>query len=147
MDKDINRIAANHGITVTIGFPVYNVEQFVEKSLLSALNQDFSYDYEIIVVDDCGKDHSMRIVNNIKECHPKGHIINIIRQTQNKGVAEARNAVIRQAAGKYIFFLDSDDYISKGCLTTLYNLSGGRHSCRLFLISIFARRNNKTIPI
>ena len=110
-------------IRITIGFPVYNVEEYVEKSLLSALNQKFSYDYEIIVVDDCGSDGSMNIVNSIVEHSKQGGDIRIIKQLANKGVAEARNTIIREAKGDYIFFLDSDDWMADNCLATLYDIA------------------------
>ena len=71
----------NNRIKVTIGFPVYNVEKYVEKSLLSVLSQKFSYDYEIIIVDDCGSDGSMDIVNSIVEYSKQGGgNIRIIKQ-------------------------------------------------------------------
>ena len=105
---------------VTIGFPVYNVEKYVFRSLESALNQDFD-NYEIIVVDDCGSDKSMDVVTKLAKSHPKGEIIKIIRHQQNKGLAEARNTAIKNSKGKYIFFLDSDDYIPTNALSTLYN--------------------------
>lgn len=105
---------------VTIGFPVYNVEKYIYRSLESALNQDFD-NYEIIVVDDCGSDKSMEIVDKLAKSHPKGEIIRIIRHQQNKGLAEARNTAIKNAKGKYIFFLDSDDHIPTNALSTLFN--------------------------
>ena len=114
----------NNRIKVTIGFPVYNVEKYVEKSLLSVLSQKFSYDYEIIIVDDCGSDGSMDIVNSIVEYSKQGGgNIRIIKQLSNKGVAEARNTIIWEAKGDYIFFLDSDDWMADNCLATLYDIA------------------------
>ena len=110
----------NNNIAVTIGFPVYNVEKYIEKSLCSALQQDFDNPYEILVIDDCGSDKSMDIVHDLAANHPKGNIIRIIKRNNNKGVGEARNLIIKEALGKYLFFLDSDDYISHDCLSILY---------------------------
>ena len=107
-------------IEVTIGFPVYNVERYVEKSLLSALEQDFHLPYEILVIDDCGTDKSMEIVRNLQSEHPKGDIIRIVRHEQNKGLGSSRNTVIDNAKGKYLLFLDSDDWFDVQTLSKLY---------------------------
>ena len=108
-------------IDITIAIPVYNVEKYVEKSLLSALNQDFSGSYEILVVDDKGTDKSMDIVRRVIENHKKGNIVRIVEHPENKGLGPARNTAIDEAKGKYLFFLDSDDWITENCLTVLYD--------------------------
>lgn len=95
---------------VTIGIPVYNVEPYIEKCLLSVLTQTYQ-NLEILVVDDLGSDKSMDIVNAIQESHPLGSLLTVIKHNINKGLGEARNTVINQAKGKYIYFIDSDDYI------------------------------------
>ena len=97
---------------VSIGIPVYNVEPYIEKCLLSVLNQTYQ-NLEILVVDDLGTDNSMHIVENIVKNHPNGSRIRIITQIKNGGSGEARNSVIQNALGKYLYFLDSDDYIEK----------------------------------
>ena len=95
---------------VTIGIPVYNVEPYIEKCLLSVLNQSY-HNIELIVVDDLGKDNSMQIVADIQNTHTNGNWIKVIKHTHNKGLGEARNTVIEHAHGKYVYFVDSDDYI------------------------------------
>ena len=95
---------------VTIGIPVYNVEPYIEKCVLSALNQTYK-SIEIIVIDDCGNDNSMQIVGKIKSSHINGGRIRIIKHPHNKGIGEARNTVIKECKGKYVYFIDSDDYI------------------------------------
>lgn len=95
---------------VTIGIPVYNVEPYIEKCLLSVLNQTYT-NLEILVVDDLGTDHSMEIVANMQMSQPNGQLIKIIKHLLNKGLGEARNTIIDNAQGKYICFVDSDDYI------------------------------------
>lgn len=103
---------------ITIGFPVYNVEKYVSRSFTSALNQDME-DFEIIVVDDCGTDNSIALINKIIESHPKGCKTRIIKHERNKGLAEARNTVIKNANGEYIYFMDSDDFIVQNTLSLL----------------------------
>lgn len=95
---------------VTIGIPVYNVEPYIEKCLLSVLNQTYQ-NLEILVVDDLGTDNSMQIVADIQQSHANGQQIKIISHSQNMGLGEARNTVIEHAQGEYVYFIDSDDYI------------------------------------
>ncbi len=95
---------------VTIGIPVYNVEPYIEKCLLSVLNQTYQ-NLEILVVDDLGTDSSMQIVAEIQNAHPNGNWIKVIKHDHNMGIGEARNTIIGQAKGKYLFFVDSDDFI------------------------------------
>jgi len=108
---------------ITIAIPIYNVEKYIEKSLRSALDQDFSLSYEILIVDDRGIDRSIEIVEQIKKGHPKGELIRIIQHENNLGLGEARNTAIDHAYGKYLFFLDSDDWITSDCLAHLYALA------------------------
>ena len=96
---------------VTIGIPVYNVEPYIEKCLLSVLNQTYQ-NLEILVVDDLGTDKSIQIVTDLQQSHSKGGMIRIIHHSENRGIGEARNTIIEQARGKYLFFIDSDDYIA-----------------------------------
>lgn len=105
---------------ISIGFPVYNVEKYVHKSLASILDQDFD-DFEVIVVDDCGTDRSMEIIQELKYSHPKGNHIRIIKHEQNAGLAEARNTAIKNARSKYIYFVDSDDRITPHALSTFFD--------------------------
>ena len=112
-----------NNLEITIGIPVYHVEKYIEKSLLSALEQDFSLPYEIIVVDDRGTDGSMGLVKRIVESHDRGHIVRIIQHENNKGLGEARNTIINNAKGKYLFFLDSDDWMMENALSVLYKVA------------------------
>ena len=106
---------------ITIAIPVYNVEKYIEKSLLSALNQDFCLPYEILIINDCSPDNSMDIVHRLKKEHSKGNIIRIIDLTQNIGLGEVRNVAINETKSKYLYFLDSDDWMSSDCLRLLYD--------------------------
>lgn len=106
---------------ITIAIPVYNVEKYIEKSLLSALNQDFCLPYEILIINDCSPDNSMDIVHRLKKEHSKGNIIRIIDLTQNIGLGEVRNVAINETKSKYLYFLDSDDWMSTDCLRLLYD--------------------------
>jgi glycosyltransferase involved in cell wall biosynthesis len=101
--------------------PVYGVEKYIRKSILSVLNQSIDCDMEVLVIDDCGTDHSMDIIKECQASHPKGNMIRIIRQPKNMGCWAARNTILDEAKGKYIFLIDADDYLSPNALEKLYN--------------------------
>lgn len=91
---------------VSIIVPVYNAEKYIETTIEMVRGQSFA-DWELILVDDCSKDHSVEIIQKcIKD---DGNKIRLIRKETNEGVAEARNAGIDAAQGRYIAFLDADD--------------------------------------
>ena len=110
----------NYKYKVTIGMPVYGVEKYIRKCILSVLNQSFTESYEIIAVDDWGPDKSIEIIKDLQSSHPRGNNIKIISQPKNMGCWAARNRVLEESQGEYIFLLDSDDYISEDCIEKLY---------------------------
>lgn len=112
-------MAAN-SVSVTIGIPVYNAEKYIERCLDSVLDQTFD-NYEVLIVDDCGIDDSMKLIEEIANNRINGKKFRIVRHEKNKGVAEARNMIIDEAAGKYLFFMDSDDRISKDAISILFD--------------------------
>lgn len=105
---------------ITIGMPVYGVEKYIRKCLLSVLNQTFKDDIEILVIDDLGPDNSIEIVKELQASHPRGKNIRIITQPQNMGCWAARNRILEEAQGEYVMLVDSDDYISEDCIEKLY---------------------------
>lgn len=105
---------------ITIGMPVYNVEKYIRRSILSVLNQSIECGLEILVIDDCGTDHSMDIIKKCQISHQRGKNIRIIKQPHNMGCWAARNRILEEAKGEYIFLLDSDDYLSEDCIEKLY---------------------------
>ena len=101
---------------VTVGMPVYGVENYIQKSLLSVLNQTYKDEFEIITVDDHGPDNSMNIVRDLQKTHPREKSIRILTQPQNMGCWAARNRILEEAQGEYLLLLDSDDYLSEDAL-------------------------------
>lgn len=95
---------------VTIGIPVYQAVDYIEKTMESALNQTYP-NIEFLIVDDCGKDGSIDVVNRLKVEHPRGNDIRILCNSCNLGVGGTRNRILDEASGKFLFFLDSDDLI------------------------------------
>lgn len=102
---------------VTLGIPIYNAANLVERTLLSALNQTYP-NIEFIFVDDKG--NSMDIVRRIIAEHPRRNAVRIIDQKHNQGTGAARNAIVTYATGKYLFTMDCDDVIIPDCIEILY---------------------------
>ena len=107
---------------VTIAIPVYNVEKYVEKSILSALNQTFN-SIEYLIIDDKGTDRSIDIVKNIVKKHPRGNHVRIVDHIVNKGTGATKNSAIKEARGRYLYFMDSDDTIHPQCISKLYHIA------------------------
>ena len=105
---------------VTIGIPVYNAEEYIERCLYSVLDQTFD-DFEVLVVDDRGTDNSILLAEEVANKHANGAKLRIVQHDKNKGVAEARNTIIDEASGKYIYFMDSDDRISNDAISLLFD--------------------------
>lgn len=104
---------------LSIVVPTYNVENFLANCLNSLLHQDLAYDqYEILVINDGSTDKSAAIADSYAQ---KYEPIRVIHQA-NQGLSGARNTGIKEAVGKYIYFIDSDDYIARDCLGFLLDL-------------------------
>lgn len=104
-------------VEISVVVPVYNVETYLEECLNSIINQTFS-DIEIICINDGSTDSSLDILNDYSK---KDDRIKIINQ-ENKGLGATRNKGIDLAKGKYIFFIDSDDYIELNTFFELHNV-------------------------
>ena len=102
----------DHKISIIV--PVYNVEKYLKRCINSILNQTFK-NFELILVNDGSTDNSLNICKNYKE---KDGRIQLISQT-NKGLSAARNTGLKYAKGKYVCFVDSDDFIEKEYLSLL----------------------------
>lgn len=100
---------------VSVIVPIYNVEKYIDRCLNSIINQKLE-DIEIILVDDGSPDNCPQICENYRK---KDDRIKVIHK-ENEGLGYARNSGIKIANGKYISFIDSDDYISEEFLYNLY---------------------------
>lgn len=97
--------------------PVYNTEKYLSECLNSCINQTL-HDIEIICIDDCSTDASKIILD---EYQKKDARIKIICHKENLKQGTARNTGVRVATGKYIWFIDSDDYIDINACQILYD--------------------------
>ena len=105
---------------ITIGIPIYNKEKYIALTLETALAQTYQ-SIEFLVLDDRGTDGSMDIVREYQQTHPRGKDIRIVSQPHNMGIGEARNRIMEEARGKYLFFLDADDTITSDTIEILVN--------------------------
>lgn len=105
------------GIKVSIIIPVYNVARFLRRCLDSCINQTLK-EIEIIVVNDASPDQSDNIMQEYEKKYPEK--IKCIYLTENVRQGGARNVAIRVAKGKYLTFVDGDDWINKNMCEELY---------------------------
>lgn len=90
---------------VSIIMPNYNCEKFIDETINSVLNQTYE-NWELLIVDDCSTDKSLEIIKSYCE---KDDRIKLFVNEENMGAAASRNWALREASGKWIAFLDSDD--------------------------------------
>lgn len=102
---------------ISIIIPVYNNEKWFERCIESVINQTYN-NLEIIIINDCSTDNVEDIILKYKKLDNR---IIYIKNEENKGVGYSRNRGIEASNGNYIYFLDSDDYIEKDTIETLYN--------------------------
>lgn len=102
-------------VKISVIIPVYNVEKYLRECLDSVVNQTFK-DIEIICVDDGSTDKSLEILQEYKRKDDRF----VILQQRHSGAGAARNYGLKLAEGKYIQFLDSDDYFEPTLLEELY---------------------------
>lgn len=105
---------------VSIIIPVYNVERYIDKCLHSVIAQTYR-PLEVIVVDDCGNDSSIEKAGIMLSAHSgdNGFSSAIFHHDHNRGLSAGRNTGTDAAKGKYVYYLDSDDYISSHCIEKL----------------------------
>ena len=103
---------------VSVIMPVYNVEQYLRKSIESILNQTYQ-NFELLIVDDGSPDNSVEIIEKYIETDSR---IRLLRKA-NGGLSDARNFGLQHAKGEYIYFFDSDDYIEPNLLEKTLNVA------------------------
>lgn len=98
---------------LSIIVPLYNSEAYLPKCLDSLLDQDILHeDYEIILVNDGSPDGSLALAEEYASSYPNI----VVLSQENKGTSGARNNGLRHATGKYVYFVDPDDYILENSL-------------------------------
>lgn len=103
-------------VKVSIIVPAYNVEKYLDETMKSIINQDFS-GYEVILINDGSKDNTQKIIDKYQHQYPK--MIHAYMQ-ENCGQSATRNRALEYVNGEYIAFVDADDILCPDYLKTLY---------------------------
>lgn len=99
---------------LSIIVPVYNVEKYLDKCMQSVLNQRTTYRYQVIAVNDGSEDRSGALLDKYRDYEQ----LTVLTQ-KNRGLSGARNTGLRSARGRYIMFVDSDDYLAETAIQSL----------------------------
>ena len=113
---------------ISVIVPVFNEEKFVSRCLESVIRQTFN-NIEVIVINDASSDNSRMVID---EFLVKDKRVKCIEHDLNKGLGEARNTGVKVSHGKYVFFLDSDDYLPLDSLETLCEIAANNNNDIIF---------------
>ncbi|MEN8905457.1 MAG: glycosyltransferase family 2 protein [Clostridiales bacterium] len=119
-------------IKVSIIIPVYNVEKYLSKCIGSVVEQTFK-NIEILIINDGSTDGSSKIIEYYQNKDSRVLVVN----KKNEGVSKARNQGIKMAKGKYIMFVDSDDWIEKDCVETFLEIIEEKKADIVFSQALF----------
>ena len=123
---------------ISVIIPVYNSENYLFVNLNSILKQTYS-DFEVICIDDCSTDSSVEILEYFSK---KDERIIVVKNIENKGVSFSRNLGLKRAKGDYIFFMDSDDWISPNTLEKLFTNAKSNDSDLVFYKLVRFQKKN-----
>ena len=126
---------------VSIIVPVYNVAPYVIQCLDSIAGQIYKGGIECIIIDDCGSDDSMLLVENFVKNYVGNVDFRIVHHDTNNGLSAARNTGIRNSHGEFLYFLDSDDWLESDCIENLMGVLHRYPDCQL--IQAFAKKGEK----
>lgn len=124
---------------ISIITPSYNSSQYLEETIQSVLNQTFK-DWEWLITDDCSKDNSAEIIQKYNDDR-----IKLVVLEKNEGAGNARNNALERAKGRYITFLDSDDYWQPNFLEKMLKFM--KENKAELAYSGYARCNENLVPV
>ncbi|MGN0201876.1 MAG: glycosyltransferase [Candidatus Cryptobacteroides sp.] len=105
---------------ISLVIPMYKVEAYLDRCLRTCLAQDIPEDdYEILAVDDSSPDASALTAGKIAATHP---CLRLLKQ-EHSGLSAARNLGLKNARGRYVWFIDGDDWIEENCLGRILGLA------------------------
>lgn len=130
-------------VEISFVIPAYNVEKYIERCLTSIYNQDFDESlYEVIVVNDGSTDGTLRVLTDLQN---KYQNLEVVTQ-MNQGPGAARNRGIEESQGRYIWFIDADDYIPDGATEYLLNhLNEGQLDILFFGATVIDENGEKHV--
>lgn len=99
---------------ISVIIPMYNLEKYIKEAITSVLANDYK-NFELVCVDDGSTDNTAEVCRELAQTNSE---IKLIR-TENKGVSSARNTGLKNAAGKYVVFMDGDDMLKDGALKAI----------------------------
>lgn len=123
---------------LSIIIPVYNAEKYLEKCLNSILNQNYT-NFEVVLVNDGSKDNSKNICEQYSKKDPRV----IFFDKENEGVSLTRNFGITKAKGKYITFVDADDWLEKEAYEKAFNILEENYDIDLLVYNFNYYKKNK----
>ncbi|MFU1502465.1 glycosyltransferase family 2 protein [Aeromonas veronii] len=113
---------------VSVLVPVYNLGRFIEPCLLSLLEQQTNFDFEVIAIDDSSSDDSWSIMQRLARQWPQ---LKALQNSQNMGLAKTQKRLLREASGEYIAYVDGDDLALSGKLQSQADYLDSHTSCTL----------------
>lgn len=129
----------DYTIQLSIIIPVYNVAGYIKKCVDSLEQQDVPQEtYELIIINDGSPDDSKEVVLQLMKQY--NNIVFI--DQENQGVSKARNAGIEKASGKYLVFIDPDDYVANNCFSNLLKYADDSQAQIAFLGYKFLNADN-----
>lgn len=104
---------------ISIIVPIYNGEKFIKRIYNNIINQSYK-PIELILVNDGSTDESQKLIENTVKGHDQKTLVSLRTvNRENSGIANARNAGLMEASGKYIMFMDQDDWMERDCVEKL----------------------------
>lgn len=107
-------------IKISVIIPMYNSANYLDKCVSSLLEQTMQ-EWEVILVNDCSPDNSLELANGYAAAHPEKVVV--IDHKQNLRAGAARNNGLKQARGKYVWFVDADDWLAPDALEKAYTVA------------------------
>lgn len=113
---------------ISIIIPIYNVESYVEDCIRSVMQQTFTSPLECLLVDDCGTDGSMAVVEKMLADYDGPIHFKVLHHDHNRGLSAARNTGIQEASGEFLMFIDSDDQVRPDFCQAAYACAERHHA-------------------
>ncbi len=132
---------------LSVCIPVYGVEKYIEKCVLSLFNQTMKEGIEFVFVNDCTKDKSIEILKEVCSRFPERKSqVKIIHHDKNRGLAAARLTGMRNASGEYIAHCDSDDWVEPEMYQSLY-YTAKSNDADIVSCDFIVENNNGSEPV